>query len=149
MSERKPGSIIVDVRNPVWEDLTTVHTKRLTALVFHLRKNKARDWRDLNGDDAMLEVCRELRTRDIGRHTLVALVDLDPPPCACGRVGLYRIGVRTFCRSCKPTTDAGAQWRSQFYSEQSADIHDRIARSDAQAKMIAGRRRNRPNAEHR
>ena len=59
-------------------------------LKFHVRHHGAQQMvaqRDL--------VIAEARRRGI-RHS--ALVMLDPPPCHCGRKGLYIVGHRTFCR---------------------------------------------------
>lgn len=52
---------------------------------------------------------RELRKRGNkragdGKWTgwlLARMNRIDPPPCACGRVGLYMVGTTTYCAKCK------------------------------------------------
>jgi hypothetical protein len=81
--------------------------------------------------DHIRAVVGELRARQkdgretYGGRTLATMNRWDPPPCACGRVGLYIVSQTTYCRRCKPQA---VQRRSngivKYHDAVSRDLQD-------------------------
>ncbi len=90
----------------LWTAPIPVLIGQLKYLVF---RSGAEDWLDQNPPETVPALCRALRIRIrmtegvAPRGRLMAWLNtLDPPPCQCGRLGLYIVGETTYCRRCRP-----------------------------------------------
>lgn len=113
-----------DLRSGERRTFASMTQGELVGLVFFLKlHNASRKWVDLNGVASVKRACAELRSRTTPRGRLAACLNaLDPPPCACGRVGLFIVGSLTFCRKCK---EKGIGLRGTRYRQSSGEERGR------------------------
>lgn len=79
--------------------------QRLVAILKAYRYSKWQRGFLKNGNtiETWIAVAREVRRRPtVGPYALMLANTVDPPPCACGRPGLYIVHYTTYCRQCKP-----------------------------------------------
>jgi len=101
----------------------------------------------------LVPIIRELRRRADFHPTdrqMLRMNSIDPPPCWCGRPGLYIVGTLTFCRQCRK--DAMLQHRlrqQELYTARTEAEYDRDFRDrererkvrDGAARLHRGRHR--------
>lgn len=99
--------------------------------------------------DEQREMVRELRRRGNDRDasgqwfgkTLARMNQIDPPPCRCGRPGLYIVGRDTYCRKCKCLADVHRAGYSTQLDEYAADMER--ATADFEQRRLTRERKHR------
>lgn len=95
------------------------------------------------------KVARMLRARFVreGRvpygPLLHRLNRADPPPCRCGKPGLYIVGADTFCRACRPLAVVMRHGLQVQQEQRQAELVKKVAEIERDRKVRDGLRRAR------
>ena len=121
-------------------DLNDVPNSLLIGMLkFHYRLSGVKD----------LLAQRELIIAEVRRRKLEhwMLTYLDPPRCACGGPGLYRVGKLTYCRRCRPNAvmhrqQVGSQLNKRLQAKDSqwAEIESRMKKRDSLRTLRQGKK---------
>lgn len=87
----------VDVRGKRWV-IRAMPDALLAVVLMRARRDQRLVIRQANPPTVLLALAREAQARPLRGGALSAAHYLLPPPCACGKPGLYLVGCTTFCR---------------------------------------------------
>ncbi len=125
---------------------------RLLVMILTTKGPMRRIFETSNGPDSLRDLARVVRRRSdltVNSYLASQLNYFDPPPCACGKPGLYRIGLRTFCRACRPVNDHGLAYHRNRFDQKSAAIEEKDRAIGQRALRLERDRRRRATGRQR